>query len=528
MLDCVKQGTERAGTPLVGSGHSSKLIERWRRLCSDFLPFHEDGDLWRHSRGWLPTDPHQGWKIHVSATILSACDVLEAVGAYLRKSGAAFKAVSSLDCLERLNSGIFHGYSQVGKFITVYPPDVAMFRNIVEGLSGIIPPGAAAPAIPFDLRYLNTNIFYRYGSFISNGDDAPTLRKPDGEWAPDLRHIPCPGWTTPPFADAAESFAKHTVSPLSTRYRVFASLSQRGKGGVYEAIDTGSVPLRLCVAKEGRRHGETVWDGRDGRTRIENEANALRDLIARAVDVPKVYDRFETGGNLYIVLEKLSGKTLQSAADDNQRLIPLADALYVCKQIASLLADIHAAGWVWRDCKPANLFLTDENTVRPIDFEGACRSDRLDAFVWSSPNFSAPEVFRPNYVPNPSFPFAADLYSLGATLYYVIEGEMIKTGGGCPGKDGDRAANAGEYSPGGTPGGAATPPNPAKSDREGPQIKWSRRGVPGPIRSTISRLLNIDPAGRPSAADVTAVVGSVEGHFSEKFLEAGVVAHVVE
>ena len=38
---------------------------------------------------------------------------------------------------------------------------------------------------------------------------------------------------------------------------------QRGKGGVYQALDLNVNPPRLCLIKEGRKHGELTWDGRD-------------------------------------------------------------------------------------------------------------------------------------------------------------------------------------------------------------------------------------------------------------------------
>src|SRR5690242_10495664 len=62
----------------------------------------------------------QGWKLHVSATIVSAVLVLDRVFPILIKEGVQFKVAANLRVLSDLNEGLA-GLSQIGKFITVYP-----------------------------------------------------------------------------------------------------------------------------------------------------------------------------------------------------------------------------------------------------------------------------------------------------------------------------------------------------------------------------------------------------------------------
>lgn len=66
--------------------------------------------------------PDQGWKLHVSATSLSAIAVLEAALDVLLRDGARFKVLNSIRLLTAANNGLF-GISEIGKFITVYPSD---------------------------------------------------------------------------------------------------------------------------------------------------------------------------------------------------------------------------------------------------------------------------------------------------------------------------------------------------------------------------------------------------------------------
>ena len=99
-----------------------KAEREWQRLCDVYLPFRPKRSIWRYSRKQRHDDPPQGWKIHISATILSARSIFRLVAPYLKRRGILFKAPKSLFELQRLNAGIFYGFSQVGKFITIYPP----------------------------------------------------------------------------------------------------------------------------------------------------------------------------------------------------------------------------------------------------------------------------------------------------------------------------------------------------------------------------------------------------------------------
>src|SRR5207244_2462423 len=142
-----------------------ELEREWQRLCAANLPVKKTNSIWRYSRRTRRTDPEQGWKLHVSATILTANQVFKTIVRHLRGSGVLFKAPSSLLELQRLNCGIFYGFSQVGKFITVYPrsPEEALSlaRLLDRQLRKL-----SAPAVPYDLRYKRSrNVFYRYGAF---------------------------------------------------------------------------------------------------------------------------------------------------------------------------------------------------------------------------------------------------------------------------------------------------------------------------------------------------------------------------
>src|SRR5215469_7329185 len=80
----------------------AKAEREWQRLCGIYLPIRPRGSIWRVSRRRNRNDPSQGWKLHVSATILSACSIFRLVAPYLKQRNALFKGSKSLKELGKL------------------------------------------------------------------------------------------------------------------------------------------------------------------------------------------------------------------------------------------------------------------------------------------------------------------------------------------------------------------------------------------------------------------------------------------
>lgn len=224
------------------------LDKRWQELCACHLPILQPNSIWRYSRKAARGDAQQGWKL-----------------------------------------------------LTVYARNDAEAVAVAEKLD-VLTSGIAAPGVPFDLRLKPEScVHYRYGAFhhqeIENEGGMPTLavESPEGKLVPDARNsIRSPEWVRDPFDKSQSAKNGQTIdSPLATTFRVFRALSQRGKGGVYLAVDLSSQPERLCIIKEGRRDGEPSWDGRDGYWRIRNEKEILHTLGTLGVGVPFVFGSFE-------------------------------------------------------------------------------------------------------------------------------------------------------------------------------------------------------------------------------------------
>lgn len=148
-------------------------------------------------------------------------------------------------------------------------------------------------------------------------------------------------------------------SQLNNRYRIVKALGQGAMGVVYEVE-------RLS---DGRHLAAKVLAGRTRRqelARFAREAQLLARLnhpnLVSIVDVDVLDNRMA-----YLVMELVEGGTL---AQRHSRFGDAAFALTVIRQIASALAEVHAAGIVHRDLKPANILLAagDALVVKLADF----------------------------------------------------------------------------------------------------------------------------------------------------------------
>ncbi|HSE19935.1 MAG TPA: protein kinase [Pyrinomonadaceae bacterium] len=400
----------------------------------------------------------------MSATLLTANTVLERLGPFLTDLQVLFKAPCSLEELSRINSGVYYGYSQVGKCFTIYPAtdddSVALAARIHELLRSI--PG---PTVPFDSRYsLDSPVFYRYGAFkpqrlaVENGALAKAIRDPSGNLVVDHRDGPAPAWVSNPFPVNSTDNERQTPE---TNFRIVSALNQRGKGGVYLGIHFAEPAPRLCILKEGRQFGEIAFDGRDGRWRTRKERKALVSLFRHGVRVPEVLSFFKANADYYLAIEYIEGQTLEKFLKRRKRRLPLIQALAFIRQIATVLAGIHSAGWVWRDCKPANLIIAAGRELRPVDFEGACRIGDRNPIGWGTQQYVPGPMRQGGSVAHPS----VDLYALGVIVYYLIAGRF-------------------------------------PDERNTVPLQSLRRNIPVEIQTLISQMLSGDSQTCPTASEV--------------------------
>src|SRR5947208_5307480 len=98
--------------------------------------------------------------------------------------------------------------------------------------------------------------------------------------------------------------------------------------------------------------------------RFQREAQLLAQL--NHPNIAAIYGLEESDNTRCIVMELVEGDTLQQRLERGP--IPVAEALQIGKQIAEGLEAAHERGVVHRDLKPGNIKLTNEGTVKVLDF----------------------------------------------------------------------------------------------------------------------------------------------------------------
>lgn len=158
--------------------------------------------------------------------------------------------------------------------------------------------------------------------------------------------------------------------------------------------------------------------------RVEMRERTLREARAAArlshPSIVAVHDVIAQDGRPWIVMDLVRGRSLGQAMRADGPLPPRWVAA-IGLAVLDALALAHSRGIVHRDVKPANIMLAQDGGVLLTDFgiatlEGEVQLTSPDALV-GSPGYIAPERLR-GTGDGP----AADLWSLGATLYAAVEG----------------------------------------------------------------------------------------------------------
>ncbi|MDG4766102.1 class III lanthionine synthetase LanKC [Solwaraspora sp. WMMD406] len=377
----------------VSAGY--ELPEQWRREPKDdWLIFGPTGDKL----------PDQGWKIHISATLDNAEDVLRTVREYCLDRGLPFKCLRGPRMLLMRNAK-YAPRGSSGKFVTIYPHDDAEFELACKELADALD-GEPGPHILSDLRYGAGPVHVRYGGFAAryclsdDGQVVAAIAAPDGTLVPDRRDpvFRLPDWVTLPDFLTPHLAARNATSTTDLPYRVDRVIHFSNGGGIYAARDTRTD--RQVVLKEARPHAGLDGTGADAVARLRHEAQTLRQL-AGIPHVPEVLDEFALGEHRFVALEFIDGQPLNRIL---VRRYPLIDAdapaerfatytawaLRVYDQVRRAIDDIHARGVVYGDLHLFNVMVRDDDTVALVDFEVAQPLDATTRPALRNQGFAAP------------------------------------------------------------------------------------------------------------------------------------------
>ncbi|GAA4597506.1 hypothetical protein GCM10023194_72540 [Planotetraspora phitsanulokensis] len=204
---------------------------------------------------------------------------------------------------------------------------------------------------------------------------------------------------------------------IAGRYELITPIGRGTMGTVWRAYDHSLA--RVVAVKQIRQ------DPGLGRAQQEElrERMIREGRIAARVRHPSVatiHDAIEVGGSPWIVMELIEGRSLEQVIDEEGPLPPRLVAQIGYDLLGALRA-AHAQNILHRDVKPANVLLTDAGRVVLTDF-GIAKAPgdsplTRTGMVIGSPGYTAPERARGDHTGPES-----DLWSLGATLYFAVEG----------------------------------------------------------------------------------------------------------
>ncbi len=255
---------------------------------------------------------------------------------------------------------------------------------------------------------------------------------------------------------------------LDGRFVLYDVLGKGGMGVVYrgEHLGLGIDVAVKCLDPALARHDPQFV------VRFEKEARA-----AARIDDPnvvRVHDVSQDSGLHYIVMQYVAGENGRQRVE---RKGPLAveEAVTVAMGAARGLAAAHSAGLVHRDVKPDNVLVSADGEVKLADL-GLSKMEGDQSMTYTgaamgTPRYMPPEQYKDAKNVGPR----ADVYSLGATLYFLLVGSDAIDG--------------------------KTPPEVMMQVCSGefPRVMAKRPGIPPEVDELVARWTSLDPADRPAS-----------------------------
>jgi serine/threonine protein kinase len=216
--------------------------------------------------------------------------------------------------------------------------------------------------------------------------------------------------------------APHQTGPLEAgtvlqgRYRITRLLGGGGMGMVYLATDQ-RLANRPCAIKEMVDHFIDQAQRIEANEYFAREADTLAQLKHQAI--PAITDRFELANRHYLVMEYVEGRNLEEELAVRGEPLPEGLVIDIARQLCDVLAYLHGLvpPIIYRDMKPSNVMLNSNGRVVLVDFGIArlFKAARKGTMIGTL-GFAPPEQYQGLVDPR------SDIYSLGATLHYVLTG----------------------------------------------------------------------------------------------------------
>ena len=202
-------------------------------------------------------------------------------------------------------------------------------------------------------------------------------------------------------------------------YTVLRRLGQGGMGDVYLAVRES--PFKRHVALKILRHG---WASRDTFVRFVMERQILASLSHP--NIARLFDGGATEDGLpYLAMEYVEGRPITAYCDDHR--LPLHERIRLFRTVCEAVHYAHQNLVIHRDLKPSNILVTENGTVKLLDFgiakllepedPGSTLFQTHTGARMLTLGYAAPEQLESKAITT-----STDSYSLGIILYELLVG----------------------------------------------------------------------------------------------------------
>lgn len=207
----------------------------------------------------------------------------------------------------------------------------------------------------------------------------------------------------------------HIADMLGNRYQIISIIGRGGMGTVYLAEDLKLKGKKWAVKETKYKHASAE--------QFIAEAEMLTKLSHPYL--PQIVDYFppDAEGYSYVVMDYVRGETLSKRFERGGKKLAVSLVIKYAMQICDLFYYLHheqTVPIIYRDLKPSNIMIDENDNVRIIDF-GIARNfkegQQTDTVQLGTIGFAAPEQFE-----NRQTDQRTDLYALGAVMYYLLSG----------------------------------------------------------------------------------------------------------
>lgn len=365
--------------------------------------------------------PSQGWKIHISAILENADEILDIVSSILITKEVNFKVLLNVETLKITSQKPFSRVSY-GKFITIYPKNLNEFKQIISLLYEKLK-GFEGPYILSDKRYRDCKvIYYRYGGFLPNpeydneGNSKFFIKDGYGRKIEDAR---VPFFKLPPgIEDVFPDDENNSKSNLTEKYKIIKAIRFTNAGGTY--LGECKKTKKMVIIKEARPHTVLIGDGKDAISIRKEEVMRLKYFELTGY-TPKVLDYFYDWEHFFVIVEYIAGETLDEFVIINNPIYRMGTGLQVesyLEKVVKIFIDLsnfinilHKDKYILGDFSLDNFIITSDLEVKAIDLEGCNREDLLKQRVGTK-GFHE-EIHHKDI-------YASEIYSLGCLLFGCI------------------------------------------------------------------------------------------------------------